>query len=78
MREHCFNLTSVKLSPEILKEYDAVLLATNHDGFDYQLIEEHSNLRIDTRGVYSANNDKIVKTYSIKFYVFVETQYKLI
>ena len=38
MRDHKFNLKSVKLTAHNIREYDAVVLATDHDGFDYKLI----------------------------------------
>ena len=52
MREHRFELKSVALSAEALAAYDAVLLATDHDAFDYALIKQHARLIVDTRGVY--------------------------
>ena len=50
MRKHAFPLDSVDLTPEALAEFDAVVLATDHDAFDYELIASHSHLLIDTRG----------------------------
>jgi len=61
LREHEFDLTSVALSPETLRGYDCVLLATDHDRLDYNLIREHSNLIVDTRGRYSEPATHIVK-----------------
>lgn len=52
MRKHHFDLVSVNLTAESLPEYDCVLIATNHDAFDYELIKAHSTLIVDTRGVY--------------------------
>lgn len=52
LRAHQFELSSVPLSADTLADYDAVLLATNHDGFDYELIRNNARLIIDTRGVY--------------------------
>lgn len=52
MRDHYFELRSVALSAQSLGEYDCVLLATNHDDFDYDLIKTHAKLIVDTRGVY--------------------------
>jgi UDP-N-acetyl-D-glucosamine dehydrogenase len=40
---------SVELSPESLKAFDAVLIATDHDAVAYDLISEHAKLVIDTR-----------------------------
>ena len=52
--------TSIKLSPESLKKNDIVILATDHDQFDYDLIKNNSNFIIDCRGRYSLNK-KIVR-----------------
>jgi len=61
LRRGHFNLKSVKLSPAALKRYDAVLLATNHDAFDYELIARHAKLIVDTRGVYRKPRKNVVK-----------------
>ena len=41
--------------------FDLVLLTTDHDAFDYELIEKFSNLIIDTRGKYLPSN-KVVSS----------------
>ena len=41
--------TSVDLTPETLSSVDAVLISTNHDGLDYQMLADNSTLIIDTR-----------------------------
>ena len=61
MREHRFDLASVALSAESLGTYDAVLLATDHDGFDYALIGAKARLLVDTRGRYRKPQDNVVK-----------------
>lgn len=61
MRKHHFELSSVPLTPENLSAYDCVLLATDHDKFDYNLINEHAKLIVDCRGRYLAPADHIVK-----------------
>lgn len=61
MRKHHYDLDSVDLTPETLKTYDAVLLATNHSRFDYDLIQRHANLIVDTRGVYVDPLPNVVK-----------------
>src|SRR6185295_19034813 len=38
MREHYFDLRSVALSAEAIAGYDLVLLATNHNAVDYDLV----------------------------------------
>jgi UDP-N-acetyl-D-glucosamine dehydrogenase len=61
MREHRFDLKSVALSPESIGRFDLVLLATNHDAFDYKMIQAHAKLIVDTRGVYLDPAPNIVK-----------------
>lgn len=61
MRAHKFDLTSVELTAESLASYDAVVLTTNHDRFDYDLIKQHAKLIIDTRGVYRKPAPHIIK-----------------
>ena len=53
MREHHYDMRSVELSDALLQEFDLVLLATDHDAFDYDQIRAHSNLIVDTRGRYA-------------------------
>ncbi|WP_387555612.1 UDP binding domain-containing protein, partial [Photorhabdus sp. RM126S] len=38
MREHHFNLISQPVTENSLKDFDCVILATDHDKFDYELI----------------------------------------
>ena len=44
---------SISLTPEILADYDAILISTNHDDVDYQLIANNASLVIDTRNAMS-------------------------
>jgi UDP-N-acetyl-D-glucosamine dehydrogenase len=52
---------SVPLTRETLAGYDAVLIATDHSAVDYALVAEHAPLIIDTRGVYRAPRQNVVK-----------------
>ena len=61
MREHKFDLASVVLSAENLAGFDAVLLATDHDGFDYALLGAKARLLVDTRGRFRKPQDNVVK-----------------
>lgn len=61
MRKHHFDLSSVPLTAETIAGYDFLLLATNHDAFDYTLIKKHARLIVDTRGVYLEPSDNVVK-----------------
>jgi UDP-N-acetyl-D-glucosamine dehydrogenase len=48
-REHHFDLSSVELTDANVGEFDCLLLATDHERFDYDLIAKAS-LVIDSRG----------------------------
>ena len=61
MREHKFDLKSVPLTAESIASYDCVVLTTDHDKFDYDLLKQHAKLIVDTRGKYSGKHDNIVK-----------------
>jgi UDP-N-acetyl-D-glucosamine dehydrogenase len=61
IREHRFDLSSIALTEKNLAGYDCVLLATDHDAFDYPLIEKHASLIIDTRGRYPHAHPHIVR-----------------
>ena len=49
-RNYHFDLQSVALTPESIASYDCLVLATDHDGFDYQQLVQHARLVVDTRG----------------------------
>lgn len=49
-RHHTLDLSSVPVTAATLARYDAVLLLTDHDRFDYELIRRHARLIVDTRG----------------------------
>lgn len=62
MREHHFALESTPLTGESIASFDVLLLATNHSAFDYDLIQKHAKLIVDTRGVYLNRLPNIVKS----------------
>ena len=43
---------SVELTESALKDFDAVVVATDHDAIDYQAIADHAPLIVDTRNVF--------------------------
>lgn len=49
-RHYHFDLQSVPLNAETLASYDCAVLATDHDRFDYELLQRHARLIVDTRG----------------------------
>jgi UDP-N-acetyl-D-glucosamine dehydrogenase len=60
-RKHHLNLNSIELTKDNLKKFDVVLIATDHDNIDYDLIEKEANLIVDTRGRFRKANKKIIK-----------------
>jgi UDP-N-acetyl-D-glucosamine dehydrogenase len=52
---------SVDLSAETLQSCAAVVLVTDHDGVDYELVERHAPLIVDTRGVFRQPRSHIVR-----------------
>jgi UDP-N-acetyl-D-glucosamine dehydrogenase len=50
---HLAGQASVTLGPERVAGYDAVLIATDHDAIDYDLIARHGRLIVDTRNAFA-------------------------
>jgi UDP-N-acetyl-D-glucosamine dehydrogenase len=63
MRKYDFNKNSVTLTQETLKQYDCVVIATDHTSYDYELIVNNSALVVDTRNATRkiTNNGNIVR-----------------
>ena len=53
-------LRPIRYSPEILKNYDLVLILTDHSGFDYDEIAKNSELVVDTRNAIKSRKYKNV------------------
>jgi UDP-N-acetyl-D-glucosamine dehydrogenase len=62
MRRHAFKLASTPLSARTLADHDCVVIATDHDAFDYEMIQAHSRLVVDTRGRYRECFDNVVRS----------------
>ncbi|MGZ3774656.1 MAG: nucleotide sugar dehydrogenase [Bdellovibrio sp.] len=60
MREHYFDLKSVELNPEVIKSFDCIILATDHDKFDYGMLLKNAKLIIDTRGKYRGFHPNVI------------------
>jgi len=54
-----FNMSSIAFKGDKLSKYDIVILITDHDSFDYDLIKKNSNVIIDTRGRFELSNNII-------------------
>src|SRR5690554_2229378 len=49
-RGYSFDLQSTLLTAESIASYDCIVIATDHDAFDYELLLEHGQLIVHTRG----------------------------
>lgn len=57
-------MKSIEINADSVSAYDAVVLVTDHDGVDYELINRHARLIVDTRNAFGSRgiqSDKIVK-----------------
>ncbi|MBN2031109.1 nucleotide sugar dehydrogenase [bacterium] len=64
VRKYQYDMKSVEITPQNLQQYDAVIISTAHDAYDYETIVNHAQLIIDTRNAtkdVKKNRDKIVK-----------------
>lgn len=59
LRKYHFEMASVKLTAENIAKFDCVLVVTDHDAFDWQLIQKSAKLIVDTRGVLPCDNENI-------------------
>src|SRR5690606_14630838 len=60
MREHFFDLSHVELSEEVVASFDCVLIATDHDNVDYEMLKRSATLIVVTRGRYLEPASNIV------------------
>jgi UDP-N-acetyl-D-glucosamine dehydrogenase len=58
-RKNDFNMKSISINKESLNSFNLAILATDHDDFDYKLIEKESKLIVDTRGKFKVSNSVI-------------------
>lgn len=61
MRRHRFDLKSIALTEANVAKYDCIVLTTDHDAFDYEMIEKYAGLLVDTRGRYRSPSDNVIK-----------------
>jgi len=54
-------IKSAELTKRNLSSQDLIIIVTDHDQFDFNMIKQHSNLILDTRGVYKKLSKKIFR-----------------
>ena len=55
-RKYQYNMVSIDLTKESISKYDLVVLSTDHEAFNYEMIARNSKLIIDTRNVFEKKN----------------------
>ncbi len=58
-RKYNYSLKSTVLKSALIKKKDIVVLLTDHDIFDYEMILKESRLIVDARGKFTHHNKKI-------------------
>ena len=61
MRRYSFDLSSVEITAKSITSFDCVVIGTNHDVYDYEMILDKSLLIIDTRGVYRDEHENVIR-----------------
>ncbi|MFI5379190.1 MAG: nucleotide sugar dehydrogenase [Tepidisphaerales bacterium] len=62
MRRYDLQMSSVELTPENLRSYDCLVIATNHAAYDWKHIVAHAKLIVDTRNaVKCSGRGNVVK-----------------
>ena len=57
LRKYNFELENISLTPQNVKKFDLIILITDHDSFDYEMIEKNGRLIIDTRGRFKVKHN---------------------
>ena len=58
-RKYNLNLKSIEINKKNLNFFDAVVLITDHDIYNYNFIKHHSKILIDCRGRYKPSTNII-------------------
>ena len=58
--ESC-KMKSIEITPENIQKYDLLLLVTEHDKFDFKMIQNNAQIVVDTRGIYKKKYKNVIK-----------------
>lgn len=61
LRKYNFHKKSVPLTPESIREYDCVVVATDHSVYDARFLLEHAKVIVDTRNLILEKSPKVKK-----------------
>ena len=54
---------SLKLTSQNILDHDLVVISTDHDNINYELIYKNAKLILDTRGKYSSEDKKVIQAW---------------
>ena len=60
-RKYDFNMKSININQSNLRKFDIVIIVTDHDNLDYNLIARHSKLIVDCRGKIKLKKSKVIQ-----------------
>ncbi len=60
MRRYSFNMNSINVTSDKIQDFDLVVVGTDHDDFDYEMIRKNAKLIVDTRGIYRGKYKNVV------------------
>jgi len=66
MRKYKFDLESQPVTPETISSYDCILIITDHDDVDYEMIGTHASLIVDTRNAMHRVPAERIKARCVK------------
>ena len=55
------NIKSKNLNERMIKKYDGILICTDHDNVNYELIYNNAKVIFDSRNVYKKYSKKVIK-----------------
>ena len=55
------NMKSKNLNERMIKKYDGILICTDHDNVNYELIYNNAKVIFDSRNVYKEYSKKVIK-----------------
>lgn len=61
MRKYNLQMSSIDLDPKTVAGYQCIVLATDHDKFDYEMIFENAKLLVDSRGKFRQQSNKLIR-----------------
>ena len=61
LRKYKFKMKNIKISPTKISTYDAIVIATDHSDFDYEMILKNAKIIIDTRNVFAKHFKNLIK-----------------